>query len=183
MFCETCRTRYPSAWFVYISPWAYSQEPGRSNIKMQWFSVILAFRVWYHLPPEWHLRVWPLVSCKYRISNALPVSSCRKSRLHIAKMKQLAVILFRPSGTCICNDLWEGTSRRHLCFQLLLPKSSKCSRNLMTSGEEVKMSKVSKAKTYHILYKHLQSDATWLWPFHVVSWSSVVTFVFSLNSN
>ena len=73
------------------SPWAYSQEPGRSNSKMQWFSVILAFRVWYHLPPEWHLRVWPLVSCKYRISNALPVSSdCRKSRLHIVKMKQLA---------------------------------------------------------------------------------------------
>lgn len=31
------------------------------------------------------------------------------------------VILFRPSGTCICNDLWEGASRRHLCFQLLLP--------------------------------------------------------------
>ncbi len=31
------------------------------------------------------------------------------------------MILFRPSGTCICNDLWEGTSRRHLCFQLLLP--------------------------------------------------------------
>ena len=45
----------------------------------------------------------------------------------------------------------------------------------MTRGEEVNM---SKAKIFYILCKHLQSDPSWLWPFHVVSWSLVLTFVF-----
>ena len=69
VFCETCRTRYPSAWFLYI---LVKSEPCRIISNMQ-FSVIKTFQVWYHLPPEWHLRVWPLVSWTCRISNALPM--------------------------------------------------------------------------------------------------------------